>query len=95
MQERNLKGGRIRSGRYDEFSARLEIEFVDGAVTAYKGVPREVWQRLCAAPNAAVYLEDRIADEYPSERGSPRAVEDARARLDDLFGPPPASPGER
>ena len=39
------------------------------------------------------FFEDRIADEYPSQRDSPRASADARSRLDDLFGGPGKNDG--
>lgn len=90
IERRALKGGRLKAGAYDEAGHRLELEFVDGSVRIYKSVPAEVWRRLLAAPNAASYHEDRIAEEYPIERGSAVADPDAKARLDALFGAPPA-----
>lgn len=89
IDRRALKGGRLKAGAYDEGSQRLELEFVDGSVRTYKSVPAEVWRRLLAAPNAASYHEDRIAEEYPVERGSAAVDPDAKARLDALFGSPP------
>ncbi|GAA4412698.1 hypothetical protein GCM10023089_29660 [Quisquiliibacterium transsilvanicum] len=90
MEHRALRGGRLKAGAYDEHSQRLELCFVDGSVRVYKSVPAEVWRRLLAAPNPASYLEDRIAEEYPLERGSAAADPEAKARLDALFGTPPA-----
>lgn len=90
IERRALKGGRLKSGAYDEGRQRLELEFADGSVRAYKSVPAEVWRRLLAAPNPASYHEDRIADEYPVEPGRGAAEPDAKARLDAFFGPPPA-----
>jgi hypothetical protein len=86
MEERRLSGGRLRSARYDVRTQRLEITFTDHSVRIWQGVPDEVWRRLLAAPNAGVYFDDRIADEYPNQPGSPAATADARRRLDDLFG---------
>jgi hypothetical protein len=44
-----------------------------------------VFRRLCSAPNAATYWEDRIAEEYP--KGQPkRSGGDAPKDLRDLFG---------
>ncbi|MFP5462957.1 MAG: KTSC domain-containing protein [Gammaproteobacteria bacterium] len=90
IERRALKGGRLKAGAYDEGAQRLELEFADGSVLVYKSVPAEVWRRLLAAPNPASYHEDRIAEEYPVERGSAAAEPDAKARLDALFGSPPA-----
>jgi hypothetical protein len=91
VQRQPIRGGRLRAAGYDEREHRLELEFVDGSVKAYKGVPAEVWRRLLASPNPASYVEDRIAEEYPVEQGSRGGDEQAKSKLDDLFGPPPAS----
>lgn len=90
MERRPIHGGRLESAGYDERERRLEIAFVDGRVQVFKAVPVEVWRRLLASPNPASYYEDRIAEEYPVERGAAAAHPDAKARLDALFGPPPA-----
>ena len=90
MEQRPLRGGTLRAGAYDAREQRLELTFTDHSVRVFKGVPHEVWQRLLSAPNPGAYFDDRIADEYPSRRGSPRASADARAKLDDLFGGPAA-----
>jgi hypothetical protein len=85
-----LSGGALKSGAYDSSERLLELEFVDGTVRHYRGVPAEVWQRLRAAPNPGSYFEDRIAEEYPqADAGRTGTRDDARARLDDLFGTPP------
>ena len=89
MERRTLKGGKLKAGAYDERDRRLEIEFVDGAVRVYKGVPGEVWRRLLSSPNPGSYFEDRIADEYPNAPGSAAAAPEAKSRLDALFGTPP------
>jgi len=90
MERRPIQGGRLKAAGYDERERRLEITFVDGRVQVFKAVPGEVWRRLLASPNPASYYEDRIAEEYPVEHGSAVADPDAKARLDALFGPPPA-----
>ncbi|TXH58450.1 MAG: KTSC domain-containing protein [Burkholderiaceae bacterium] len=90
MEQRPLRGGTLRAGAYDAREQRLELTFTDHSVRVFKGVPHEVWQRLLSAANPGAYFDDRIADEYPSQRGSPRASADARAKLDDLFGGPAA-----
>jgi len=88
MERRALRGGKLKAAGYDERDKRLQIDFADGSVLVYKNVPGEVWRRLIAAPNPGSYFEDRIAEEYPSERGSAAADAQAKSRLDALFGPP-------
>ncbi len=90
MEQRKLTGGRLHSAGYDARQQRLEIVFTDHSVRIYKGVPEEVWRRLLSAPNAGSFFEDRIADEYPNQPGTAGTQDQARSRLDDLFGAPPA-----
>ena len=91
MERRTLNGGRLKSGAYSEREQRLELVFTDGSVNVYRSVPGEVWRRLLAAPNPASFHEDRIAEEYPVERGCAAQDVGAKARLDALFGPPEAT----
>jgi hypothetical protein len=79
--------GRLRKADYDPASQQLDLHFENGSVVAYKHVPQEVFRRLCSAPNAATYWEDRIAEEYP--KGTPRATGSSTGggkTLSDLFG---------
>lgn len=70
MQRKSLNSDKLRSAGYDEREQHLEIEYSDRSITVFKHVPLEVWRRLIAAPNPAAYYDDRIAEEYPRERGS-------------------------
>ena len=88
MEERRLTGGRLRSARFDARAGRLEITFNDHSVRVWQGVPDEVWRRLLAAPNPGAYFDDRIAEEYPNQAGSAASTDEARRRLDQLFGGP-------
>ena len=90
MQRRPLHTDRLRAAGYDARERRLEIEFSGGEVRLYKEVPEEVARRFFAAPNPASFWEDRIAEEYPTERAASATSADARARLDALFGKPDA-----
>lgn len=81
-----LNGQKLAFATYDEAAQELVIEFYDKSSKRFKGVPREVYMRLSQAPNAQAYFEDRIAEEYPQERVSNAPTENARKKLDDLFG---------
>ena len=85
-ERRTLRGGRLKSAGYDSREQRLEIDFVDGERRIFKAVPAEVWRRLIAAPNPAVFYADRIEEEYAGERGRADRTGDARSKLDSLFG---------
>ncbi len=88
MKRQPLQTDRLRSAGYDGRSSRLEIEFTNGDIRAYKAVPEEVARRFLSAPNPASFWEDRIAEEYPWERVSATRDAEARAGLDALFGKP-------
>ena len=79
--------GRIKKAEYDPQSQQLDLHWDSKIVQAYKNVPAEVFRRLCSAPNAATYWEDRIAEEYP--KGIPMkssAESDGAKSFNDLFG---------
>lgn len=86
MERRTLRGGRLKAAAYDAREQRLEIDFVDGERRAFKAVPPEVWRRLVAAPNPAVFYADRIEEEYAFDRGRADRSDDTRSQLDSLFG---------
>lgn len=86
MQRRPLHTDRLKSAGYDARGQRLEIEFTNGDLRVYKGVPPEVARRFVEAPNPAAFWEDRIAEEYPVERAAGGPDAEARAKLDALFG---------
>ena len=90
MQTKNFTSGRIRRADYDEATCQLDLHWDNQSVLAYKQVPREVYRKLCIAPNPATYWEDRIAEEYA--KGVPmtsKAAPDAAKKFEDLFGGTP------
>ena len=90
MKRQRLSGGALKSGGYDSSQQLLELEFVDGRIRHFRHVPAEVWRRLVASPNPGSFYEDRITEEYPqSDAGRAGNDDEARGKLDDLFGPPP------
>jgi hypothetical protein len=68
VERKRLNNSKIRSAGYDERSQTLEIEFSNGEVLQYLRVSHETFRRLMAAPNAAAYFEDNIAEDYTSRR---------------------------
>jgi hypothetical protein len=88
MNRQMLRTDKLRAAGYDASASRLEIEFNNGDLMAYKGVPQEVARRFLAAPNPQTFWEDRIAEEYPCERASAARNDEARASLDALFSKP-------
>jgi hypothetical protein len=68
MDRKRVNSSRIRSVGYDERQQVLEIEFSNGEILQYLRVSHETHRRLMAAPNAAAYFEDNIAEDYTSRR---------------------------
>lgn len=89
MQTKTFTSGRIRRAEYDPATALLQLHWDTGQAKAYKGVPAEVYRRLCAAPNPTTYWEDRIAEEYPHtavvKSGSAPEPATTKPSLADLF----------
>jgi hypothetical protein len=86
MTTRQFPGGRIRKADYEASTQELQLHFDNGNVLAYKHVPEEVFRRLCSAPNAATYWEDRIAEEYPKVTPKRAPGSSGAKDLRDLFG---------
>jgi hypothetical protein len=86
MQTKTFTHGRIRRADFDASNGVLQLQWDNGQAKAYKGVPAEVFRRLCAAPNPTTYWEDRIAEEYPATQALRAAASTApKPSLDDLF----------
>jgi hypothetical protein len=68
MERKRISSSKIRAVGYDPSAQVLEVEFNDGRVMAYRGVSPEVHRRFMAAPSPVSFFDDKIADEYPSQR---------------------------
>jgi len=87
MLSKGFSSGKIRSATYDVKTQQLEITWDNKETHAYRPVPKEVFDRLCSAPNPATYFEDRITEEYPKVAPAKKDDgSDARRKLNDLFG---------
>ena len=86
MPTKTFTSGRLRKADYDTASRQLDLHWDDKSVLAYKHVPEEVFRRLCSAPNAATYWEDRIAEEYPKATPRSAGPSGGGKTLKDLFG---------
>lgn len=89
MKKVPLNGSQLSFASFDERAGVLVIDFANQTSKSYKGVPHEVFNRLCQSPNAQAYFEDRIAEEYPYERIATQTNQASRDSLNDLFGTPP------
>ena len=89
MKKVKLNGSQLSFASFDERGGVLVIEFANHTSKSFKGVPHEVFNRLCQSPNAQAFFEDRIAEEYPNERLATQTNQASRDSLNDLFGSSP------
>jgi len=60
----------LRSCGYDPETDTLEVEFVNGHVYEYRGVPQAAYDGLAQAPSKGSYFNRYIKDRYPFDRVS-------------------------
>ena len=68
MERKRVNSSRLRSVGYDKKNQVLEVELSNGQVWQYTQVSPEVHRRFMAAPNPTSYFDDKIAEEYSSQR---------------------------
>jgi len=87
MITKKFTTGEIEQVLFEPGSRYLEVQWRNKRIAAFRPVPEEIARRLCNAPNPSTFLEDRITEEYPKvETKKSQATDDAKAKLDDLFG---------
>ena len=62
MHRISVNSSVIRSVGYDREIAILEIEFTNGAIYEYGGVPEEIYAELLAAESKGAYFDACIRD---------------------------------
>lgn len=65
MDRNSVTSSNIRSFGYDSDSGTLEIEFKNGAVYQYSGVPQSEYDDLIAAASHGTYFNAHIKNVYP------------------------------
>ena len=68
MERKRVNSSKIRAVGYDPKERVLEVEFSDGRVMAYTGVSPEIHRQFMAAPSPNSYFEDKIEEDFPSQR---------------------------
>jgi hypothetical protein len=68
MERRRVNASNMRAVGYDAAGCVLEIEFTNGSVVRYSGVPAEVHRRFVSAASPTSYWRDNIEEEYPAQR---------------------------
>ncbi len=63
-----LESRTLATAGYDDPSATMELEFVEGRVYRYFVVPRSVFDALLSADSVGRFFQENIRDVYPYER---------------------------
>ena len=64
MQRQSVTSSNLKSVGYDSGSGILEIEFKDGSIYQYSGVPESIYKGLMAASSHGTYHHQNIVDRY-------------------------------
>lgn len=68
MEMKKVNAGKLRAVGYDANPRVLRVEFDDGRIVEYSGVPQETFRRLSTSGAMWSYFRDNIEDEYAARR---------------------------
>ena len=68
MERIPVQSSLIRSVNYLVADQLLEVQFHNGAIYRYRGVPEEVYTALRKAPSLGAYLNEHIKGIFPYEQ---------------------------
>jgi hypothetical protein len=63
-----IESSSLRSIGYDRTTHTLEIEFRNGRVYRYAGVPDSVWFELRHAESKGKFFQERVRDQFVAQR---------------------------
>jgi hypothetical protein len=68
MIRQSVISSELKSVGYDEGNAILEVEFQNGGIYRYFGVPKAAYAALISAPSKGRYFNAQIGNAYRYER---------------------------
>ena len=68
MRREAVTSSNIISVGHDRSSSTLEIEFKDGRIYQYFGVPEQVYRDLVTAPSVGAFFQQNLRGQYPYAR---------------------------
>lgn len=71
MHSQTIDSTVLAAAAYDDARAVLEVEFRDGTVYQYRGVPRQTFQDLCRAESKGGYFNRQIRSRFACVRLAP------------------------
>lgn len=71
MHSQTIHSTVVAAAAYDDTRAVLEVEFRDGTVYQYTGVPQKIYQDLCQAESKGGYFNRQIRNRFACVRLMP------------------------
>lgn len=68
MERYNVASSNIRSVGCDPQTQTLEVEFINGAIYQYYGVPDNIYDKMMTEQSKGRFLNTYIRDQYPHSR---------------------------
>ena len=68
MDKRNVASSNVKAVGYDEPAQTLEVEFLNGRVYQYYGVPESMHSQFMKAPSKGKFFNAYIKNHYPYSR---------------------------
>ena len=68
MERQSVSSSNLLSIGYDKNEQILEVEFINGGVYQYSGVPKSIYDELMGADSHGTYLHENIRDNYPFKK---------------------------
>ncbi len=68
MQRQTVTSENLRAVGYDEAKQLLEVEFRNGAIYQYRGVPKPVYTQLMRAPSHGEFFARYVRNDYSYEK---------------------------
>lgn len=70
MNREPIQSSSIKSVGYEPDTLSLEVEFEDGTVYVYSGIPKDVRNEFMAAASKGSFFNSRVKNQYPFQRVS-------------------------
>ena len=68
MERTRVSSSNIRSIGYDPEDETLEVEFVNGGIYQYFGVPQQLYERFMAASSKGQFFSAHIRDKFRTKK---------------------------
>lgn len=68
MNKQNVTSSNVKAIGYDDRTQTLEVEFLNGRVYQYYGVPENMHSQFMQIPSKGKFLHTYIKDQFPFSR---------------------------